>query len=129
MISGQMWNQIRGPPFAHRNPQTGDVVRQNTCATELMYVCMSGHSLHVLYLQYCLVCGVCVCGGGYDLVHQTITLLCDLHTPLLCCVCVLCVPQGYFSGSGQYQFVAETYIVLGLCIHLAAAVTATGVLC
>ena len=26
MISGQMWNQIRGPPFAHRNPQTGETV-------------------------------------------------------------------------------------------------------
>ena len=65
MISGQMWNQIRGPPFAHRNPQTGDVVRQNTCATAHMYVCMSGHSLHVLYLQCCLVCvcvRVCLCG-------------------------------------------------------------------
>jgi len=22
-LSGQMWNQIRGPPFMHRNPQTG----------------------------------------------------------------------------------------------------------
>ena len=26
MISGQMWNQIRGPPFMHRNHQTGQVV-------------------------------------------------------------------------------------------------------
>ena len=24
-ISGQMWNQIRGPPLVHRNPQTGQV--------------------------------------------------------------------------------------------------------
>jgi oligosaccharyltransferase complex subunit gamma len=46
MISGQMWNVIRGPPFSHRNPQTGEA--------------------------------------------------------------------GYFSGTGQYQFIAETYIVLGL---------------
>lgn len=23
MTSGQMWNHIRGPPYAHRNPQTG----------------------------------------------------------------------------------------------------------
>lgn len=43
MISGQMWNHIRGPPFAHRNPQTGEM--------------------------------------------------------------------GYFSGTSQYQFIAETYIV------------------
>ena len=26
MISGQMWNHIRGPPYAHRNPQTGEIV-------------------------------------------------------------------------------------------------------
>ena len=26
MMSGQMWNHIRGPPYAHRNPQTGEIV-------------------------------------------------------------------------------------------------------
>ena len=26
MISGQMWNHIRNPPYAHRNPQTGEIV-------------------------------------------------------------------------------------------------------
>lgn len=26
MTSGQMWNHIRGPPYAHKNPQTGQVV-------------------------------------------------------------------------------------------------------
>jgi len=25
MISGQMWNHIRSPPYAHRNPQTGEI--------------------------------------------------------------------------------------------------------
>ncbi|XP_010776270.1 tumor suppressor candidate 3-like, partial [Notothenia coriiceps] len=25
MISGQMWNHIRGPPYAHKNPQNGQV--------------------------------------------------------------------------------------------------------
>jgi len=25
MISGQMWNHIRNPPYAHRNPQTGEI--------------------------------------------------------------------------------------------------------
>ena len=28
MTSGQMWNHIRGPPYAHKNPQTGQVVSQ-----------------------------------------------------------------------------------------------------
>ena len=26
MISGQMWNNIRGPPFAHKDPHTGATV-------------------------------------------------------------------------------------------------------
>ena len=26
MTSGQMWNHIRGPPFMHKNPQTGQMV-------------------------------------------------------------------------------------------------------
>ncbi|KTG03615.1 hypothetical protein cypCar_00020853 [Cyprinus carpio] len=28
MTSGQMWNHIRGPPYAHKNPQNGQVVEQ-----------------------------------------------------------------------------------------------------
>lgn len=28
MTSGQMWNHIRGPPYAHKNPHTGHVVRK-----------------------------------------------------------------------------------------------------
>uniref|UniRef100_A0A8C9QWE2 Tumor suppressor candidate 3 n=1 Tax=Scleropages formosus TaxID=113540 RepID=A0A8C9QWE2_SCLFO len=27
MTSGQMWNHIRGPPYAHKNPQNGQVTR------------------------------------------------------------------------------------------------------
>lgn len=26
MTSGQMWNHIRGPPYAHKNPSTGQIV-------------------------------------------------------------------------------------------------------
>jgi hypothetical protein len=26
MLSGQMWNHIRGPAYAHRNPENGQVV-------------------------------------------------------------------------------------------------------
>ena len=35
MISGQMWNHIRGPPLAHRNPQTGEMVYR--CAVSFSY--------------------------------------------------------------------------------------------
>ena len=30
MTSGQMWNHIRGPPFMHKNPQTGQAVSRNS---------------------------------------------------------------------------------------------------
>ncbi len=69
MISGQMWNHIRGPPFSHRNPQTGEVV-----SSSYVHVCM-----YVLF-----ICGLYV--------------------------------QGYFSGTSQYQFIAETYFIFVLCI-------------
>ena len=58
MLSGQMWNHIRGPPLYHRNPQTGQV--------------------------------------------------------------------GYFSGTSQYQFVAETYFVLLLYILISVGVVLMG---
>uniref|UniRef100_A0A8D0QHZ7 Dolichyl-diphosphooligosaccharide--protein glycosyltransferase subunit MAGT1 n=1 Tax=Sus scrofa TaxID=9823 RepID=A0A8D0QHZ7_PIG len=32
MTSGQMWNHIRGPPYAHKNPHTGHV--SNSCTDE-----------------------------------------------------------------------------------------------
>ena len=67
MVSGQMWNHIRGPPIAHKNPHTGEVVR-----------------IHV----------------------WTISIFRHL------------IQQGYFSGTSQYQFVAETYIMMALCILL-----------
>ena len=72
-------------------------------------VCMSGHSLHVLYLQYCLVCGVCVCvcacvcvrvgvcvcvcvWGGGCMTWCTRQLHCFVTcTPLSSAVCVSCV--------------------------------------
>ena len=69
MISGQMWNHIRGPPLAHRNPQTGEMVALFTA--------------RLLYYS---------------------------------CILLLSLSQGYFSGTSQYQFVAETYIVALLCI-------------
>ena len=34
MISGQMWNNIRGPPFAHKDPHTGATVSSFTCVVE-----------------------------------------------------------------------------------------------
>jgi hypothetical protein len=44
------------------------------------------------------------------------------HIHVIMCLYVCSVhhffPQGYFSGTSQYQFIAETYIVLVLCILL-----------
>uniref|UniRef100_A0A1X7VP25 Magnesium transporter protein 1 n=1 Tax=Amphimedon queenslandica TaxID=400682 RepID=A0A1X7VP25_AMPQE len=58
MLSGQMWNHIRGPPFSHRNHQTGQV--------------------------------------------------------------------GYFSGTSQYQFIAETYIIMLLYAVLSIGMVLMG---
>ncbi|TSL89847.1 Magnesium transporter protein 1 [Bagarius yarrelli] len=33
MTSGQMWNHIRGPPYAHKNPSTGQVLLFNAAIT------------------------------------------------------------------------------------------------
>ena len=38
MISGQMWNHIRGPPFAHRNPQTGETVSLNVSLSLTLFM-------------------------------------------------------------------------------------------
>lgn len=38
MTSGQMWNHIRGPPYAHRNPQTGQVVNNYNTVEPLVWV-------------------------------------------------------------------------------------------
>ena len=88
MISGQMWNQIRGPPFAHRNPQTGDVVRQNTCATVRTYVrmylcvcvCVRACVRACVHACACVcgVCGVCVC-------------MCSCGVCVCMCLCGVCV--------------------------------------
>lgn len=38
MTSGQMWNHIRGPPYAHKNPSTGQVVRQTHISQHWFYI-------------------------------------------------------------------------------------------
>jgi oligosaccharyltransferase complex subunit gamma len=35
-ISGQMWNQIRGPPLVHRNQQTGQIVSSKHTHTHIL---------------------------------------------------------------------------------------------
>ena len=37
MISGQMWNNIRGPPFAHKDPQTGATVSEFSFFVYVVY--------------------------------------------------------------------------------------------
>lgn len=85
MTSGQMWNHIRGPPYAHKNPHTGQVVRSPALQT-----------------RKSRVCNVCMhaCARACVFVHHFF----NLHRFLIL--------QNYIHGSSQAQFVAETHIVL-----------------
>ncbi|XP_059577761.1 tumor suppressor candidate 3 isoform X3 [Alligator mississippiensis] len=39
MTSGQMWNHIRGPPYAHKNPQNGQVIPQGLPEVDCFQSC------------------------------------------------------------------------------------------
>jgi oligosaccharyltransferase complex subunit gamma len=61
MISGQMWNNIRGPPFAHKNPQTGGMLTLEIVADTVMEVyspalLLEKHSWMMLSLFHQAVC-------------------------------------------------------------------------
>ncbi|CDW55649.1 magnesium transporter 1 [Trichuris trichiura] len=47
LLSGQMWNQIRNPPFMHRNPQTGSLVLISS-SSQMQFVAES----YVIMLLY-----------------------------------------------------------------------------
>lgn len=46
MTSGQMWNHIRGPPYAHKNPQNGQVVRLTP--------------VFLGFIVYCFIVSICL---------------------------------------------------------------------
>lgn len=51
-ISGQMWNQIRGPPLVHRNAQTGQVVSKNNVWKKKLLL---SNQIPFSFQHYCLV--------------------------------------------------------------------------
>uniref|UniRef100_A0AAX7TYB7 Tumor suppressor candidate 3 n=1 Tax=Astatotilapia calliptera TaxID=8154 RepID=A0AAX7TYB7_ASTCA len=55
MTSGQMWNHIRGPPYAHKNPQNGQVVSRSA-ETGRVVVCVMDPELYS-WQQSGTVCG------------------------------------------------------------------------
>ena len=57
MISGQMWNHIRGPPFAHRNPQTGEMVLVNKMYTTNLQ-CLTIPPLFFLFIFFKIFLGL-----------------------------------------------------------------------
>ncbi|MBW01680.1 Magnesium transporter protein 1, partial [Eschrichtius robustus] len=64
MTSGQMWNHIRGPPYAHKNPHTGHVnyihgssqaqFVAETHIVLLFIMCVAGIGLVVLFFSWML---------------------------------------------------------------------------
>ena len=51
MMSGQMWNQIRGPGFAHRDPRTGEMVgKWKIIQLSTPHLCNNEHSWSVFSL-------------------------------------------------------------------------------
>ncbi|KAK7162022.1 hypothetical protein R3I94_004621 [Phoxinus phoxinus] len=57
MTSGQMWNHIRGPPYAHKNPQNGQVVSASSSksSSRLRAPYVSHHSSKPLQTQFVLM--------------------------------------------------------------------------
>uniref|UniRef100_A0AAR2JVB0 Tumor suppressor candidate 3 n=1 Tax=Pygocentrus nattereri TaxID=42514 RepID=A0AAR2JVB0_PYGNA len=53
MTSGQMWNHIRGPPYAHKNPQNGQVVSASLLLLFSLSVNHSGAPRHVFSISTC----------------------------------------------------------------------------
>ena len=72
MVSGQMWNQIRGPPFAHRNPQTGETV-------SLVAAPSAVHSAMMCLFVHIAVCTVCVV---YCKIYMSMYVWCTVCTSM-----------------------------------------------
>ena len=59
MLSGQMWNHIRGPPFSHRNHQTGQVVskcRPSHSSPNATVVMLAIITLTDLFMSWNFIC-------------------------------------------------------------------------
>uniref|UniRef100_A0A673NL18 Dolichyl-diphosphooligosaccharide--protein glycosyltransferase subunit MAGT1 n=1 Tax=Sinocyclocheilus rhinocerous TaxID=307959 RepID=A0A673NL18_9TELE len=51
MTSGQMWNHIRGPPYAHKNPNTGQVVSKTLTSRAFVYFFYAAVTLGMVLLH------------------------------------------------------------------------------
>jgi len=51
MISGQMWNHIRSPPYAHRNPQTGEIAYIHGSSDGQLIA-----ETYIVFVLYALIC-------------------------------------------------------------------------
>lgn len=98
MTSGQMWNHIRGPPYAHKNPHNGQVVSVHFLSINMLNF---GHE-RFIYQTLCLVFGVICCfchmhthTKGNTHIHMYI----HAHKPVHACGC----------------FIVELYKIHSLC--------------
>jgi len=51
MISGQMWNHIRNPPYAHRNPQNGEIIYIHGSSDGQLIA-----ETYIVFVLYAMVC-------------------------------------------------------------------------
>nr|XP_014346292.1 PREDICTED: tumor suppressor candidate 3 isoform X2 [Latimeria chalumnae] len=87
MTSGQMWNHIRGPPYAHKNPQNGQVAPSATAE--------GGEKLASKTLSVTRWAGL-ICTSCKEQIVESSKL----------------TSRSYIHGSSQAQFVAESHIIL-----------------
>lgn len=75
MTSGQMWNHIRGPPYAHKNPQNGQVVSALQLKNDMQIQTETLLALHFGIME-CLVTFTCFSlDKGYKLVALSISVV------------------------------------------------------
>jgi len=56
MISGQMWNHIRNPPYAHRNPQNGEIAYIHG-SSDFQLI----SETYIVFVLYALICVGFIC--------------------------------------------------------------------
>lgn len=70
MTSGQMWNHIRGPPYAHKNPQNGQVV---SC---FYYYYFEGKYYTVTFYSESAMANICSSIALYDNLSESYVSSC-----------------------------------------------------
>ncbi|KAM8945652.1 dolichyl-diphosphooligosaccharide--protein glycosyltransferase subunit TUSC3 [Pelodytes ibericus] len=112
MTSGQMWNHIRGPPYAHKNPQNGQV----------SYIHGSSQAQFVAESHIILLLNAAIT-MGMVLLNEAATSKGDVGKRRIICLVGLGLVVFFFSFllsifRSKYHGYPYRYITLYLLIHL-----------